>query len=70
MSVAVAAIRRLRADLGVPLAFETGVNYLASRPDEMEDGEFVAAVAERADCGILLDLHNIYTNAVNGRQSR
>ena len=34
----------------------------------MEDGAFVAAVAERANSGILLDLHNIYTNAVNGRQ--
>ena len=52
----------------MPLAFETGVNYLAPRPDEMDDGAFAAAVAEGADCGILLDLHNVYTNAVNGRQ--
>ena len=51
------------------MAFETGVNYLARRPDEMDDGAFVAAVAERADSGILLDLHNVYTNAVNGRQT-
>ena len=51
------------------MAFETGVNYLAPRPDEMDDGAFAAAVAERADCGILLDLHNVYTNAMNGRQS-
>ena len=50
-------------------AFETGVNYLARRPDEMDDGAFVAAVAERADSGILLDLHNVYTNEVNGRQT-
>jgi uncharacterized protein (UPF0276 family) len=69
VAVAVESICRLRADLGVPLAIETGVNYLAARPDEMTDGEFVATVAERADCGILLDLHNIYTNAVNGRQA-
>lgn len=32
------------------------------------DGEFVARVAEAADCGLLLDLHNAYANAVNGRQ--
>ena len=25
-------------------------------------------MAEGADCGILLDLHNVYTNAINGRQ--
>jgi uncharacterized protein len=69
VAVAVEAVGRLRADLGVPLAIETGVNYLAARPDEMNDGEFVAAVAERANSGILLDLHNIYTNALNGRQA-
>ena len=69
VAVAADSIRRLQAGLGVPLAFETGVNYLARRPDEMDDGAFVAAVAERADSGILLDLHNVYTNAVNGRQS-
>jgi len=53
----------------VPIAIETAVNYLRPRADELGDGEFVAAVAERADCGILLDLHNIYCNALNGRQS-
>ena len=68
VTVAVDSVRRLQTELGVPLAIETGVNYLASRPDEMDDGEFVAAVAERANSGILLDLHNIYTNALNGRQ--
>src|SRR5262249_4345643 len=36
--------------------------------DEVPDGEFVAAVAEQAGCGILLDLHNVWCNARNGRQ--
>jgi uncharacterized protein (UPF0276 family) len=63
------AIRTLRDALGVPLAIETGVNYLRPRDDEIGDGEFMAMVAERADCGILLDLHNIYCNGLNGRQS-
>ena len=35
----------------------------------MSDGDFVAEVAEAADCGILLDLHNVLCNARNGRQS-
>jgi uncharacterized protein (UPF0276 family) len=65
---AVAAIRDLRAALPVPIAVETGVNYLRPRPDELPDGEFVARVAEAADCGILLDLHNVYANGRNGRQ--
>lgn len=66
---AVDSIRRLRDQVGVPVAVETGVNYLTSRADEIDDGAFVAAVTEQSDCGILLDLHNVHTNAVNGRQS-
>lgn len=62
------AITALRDALGVPLAVETGVNYLRLRKGEMPDGEFVAAVVEAADCGILLDLHNVYCNERNGRQ--
>jgi len=31
----------------------------------MEEWEFVAAVAERADCHLLLDVNNIYVNARN-----
>ncbi len=63
------AVRRLRLEVALPIAVETGVNYLRSRPDELSDGGFVAAVAEAADCGILLDVHNLYTNEKNGRQS-
>ncbi len=52
----------------MPFSFETPVSYLQPRADEIPDGAFVAAVAEAADCGILLDLHNIWTNERNGRQ--
>jgi uncharacterized protein (UPF0276 family) len=31
----------------------------------MTEWEFVAAVAERSDCGILLDVNNIYVSATN-----
>lgn len=65
----VESIRSLRNAVGRPLAVETGVNYLRPRPGEIDDGAFVAAVAEQADCGVLLDLHNVFTNARNGRQS-
>lgn len=62
------SIRDLQAALPVPVAVETGVNYLRPRPDELPDGEFVARVVEGAGCGLLLDLHNIFANALNGRQ--
>ncbi len=63
------SIKSLQDVIGVPLAVETGVNYFKLRPDEMPDGEFVAAVAELSGCGILLDLHNLFANQVNGRQT-
>ncbi|MHC9291665.1 DUF692 domain-containing protein [Mycobacterium sp. LTG2003] len=52
-----------------PFLIETGVNYLRPRPGELPDGVFIAEIAERADCGILLDLHNLLTNQRNRRQS-
>jgi len=63
------AIHRFKEAVGVPVAIETGVNYLRPRSDEIPDGEFVAELVERAGCGILLDLHNIYANERNGRQT-
>lgn len=67
VAVAAANIRARAAAIGRPFAFETGVSYLPPGPDEMEDGAFFAAVAEAADCHILLDLHNLWTNERNGR---
>jgi uncharacterized protein len=66
--IAAGNIRAIKDLLPVPFAFETGVNYLTPQPGEMPDGAFFAAVAEQADCGILLDLHNLWCNERNGRQ--
>jgi uncharacterized protein (UPF0276 family) len=60
-------IIRRREAIGRPFAFETGVNYFSPRDCEMPDGEFFAAIAEAADCGILLDLTNLWVNDRNGR---
>jgi uncharacterized protein (UPF0276 family) len=65
--VAAANIDRYRQALGRPVAFETGVNYLTDEPGDLDDGTFFAHVAQAADAGILLDLHNIWCNHVNGR---
>lgn len=66
-ALAAANIRARHAAIGKPFAFETGVSYFRPRPGEMPDGAFFAAVAEDADCGILLDLHNLWANQRNGR---
>jgi len=51
-----------------PFLVETPTNYLQPVAGDLRDGEYVASVTEAADCGILLDLHNIWTNERNGRQ--
>ncbi|HEX6374252.1 MAG TPA: DUF692 family protein [Allosphingosinicella sp.] len=67
VAIAAANIRARASALGRPFAFETGVNYLRPRQDEMDDGAYFAAVAREADCHILLDLHNLWANERNGR---
>lgn len=69
VKTAVISIQDLQEALPVPIAVETGVNYLKPRSEEMEDGAFVTQVIETADCGLLLDLHNLWANQINGRQS-
>ena len=64
--VAAANVVRYRRELGRPVAFETGANYLQRADGELSDGSFFAAVAAAADCGILLDLHNLWCNELNG----
>ena len=51
-----------------PFLVETPTNYLRPVRGDLDDGAYVAAIAEQAGCGIVLDLHNIWTNQRNGRQ--
>lgn len=69
VDIAVRNIRAFAACAQRPMLIETGVNYLQPQRGEMPDGAFVAEIARRADCGILLDLHNVWTNERNGRQT-
>jgi uncharacterized protein len=68
VEVAAEHVRAYHTAAHLPFLVETGVNYLRPRPGELSDGAYIAGVAGRADCGILLDLHNLLTNERNGRQ--
>lgn len=69
VSSAARHIEMFQAEHDRPFLVETPTNYLRPTVGDLGDGEYVASVAEAADCGILLDLHNIWTNERNGRQS-
>jgi len=56
-------IKQVQDVLGCRMAVENTTWY-TNRAD-MPEGDFLAAVAERADCGILLDLNNIAVNHKN-----
>lgn len=65
--VAVQNLAAYRRTMARPVAFETGVNYLRPQAEEISDGDFFAEVANGADSGIVLDLHNLWCNERNGR---
>jgi uncharacterized protein len=62
-------IRQVQDLLGRRIAVEN-VSYYAAHPavegtPAMSEIDFVAAVLEEADCDLLLDVNNIYVNAIN-----
>ena len=58
-------IRQVQDFLGRRILIENVSSYLTYRASEMTEWEFLAAVAEQADCLILLDINNIYVSACN-----
>ena len=69
VDIAVKNIMYIQDYVGKPFAIETGVSYLKRRRYEMSDGQFIREIVNQTGCGILLDLHNVYTNHRNGRYS-
>jgi len=51
--------------LGRQLLIENVSSYLTYQHSTIPEWEFIAALADRSGCGILLDVNNIHVNAVN-----
>jgi uncharacterized protein len=68
VEAAVRNISRYQQITALPFLVENPVNYMKPQSGELSDGAFLAAVSERSDCGLLLDLHNALANERNGRQ--
>ena len=58
-------VRRVQDVLGRQLLLENVSSYVAFASSTMTEWEFLARVAEEADCGILLDVNNVYVSARN-----
>ncbi|HZU98762.1 MAG TPA: DUF692 domain-containing protein [Planctomycetota bacterium] len=48
-----------------PFGLENPSSYVEFKTSSMSEAEFLARVAEEADCGLLLDVNNVYVSSFN-----
>ena len=58
-------IDAVQSALSRPLLVENLSAYVRFAADEMNEWDFVAAVARRTGCKLLFDVNNVYVNAIN-----
>ncbi len=61
----VTRVRRVSEVLERPLVLENPSTYLEFRSSTMSEAVFFARLLEEADCGMLLDVNNVYVSSVN-----
>lgn len=55
----------VQSRLGRRILLENLSAYVQFRDSEMSEADFLAALVARCDCGLLLDVNNLYVNACN-----
>ncbi|MGE0789268.1 MAG: DUF692 domain-containing protein [Sandaracinaceae bacterium] len=60
-----ARIREAEDRLGLPVDVENVSTYVRMPGTVLSEGEFVSAVVDEADCGLLLDVNNVFVSAMN-----
>ena len=65
VEVTAAKIRQVQDYVEVPVVVENVSSYAEFHDSVMTEWEFLNEVVERADCGILLDVNNIYVSSMN-----
>lgn len=58
-------IKYIQDTLEIPIAVENLSSYAEFTSSTMTEWEFLSEVVERADCGILLDVNNVYVSSIN-----
>ncbi len=61
----VARVEAVQEHLGRRIALENVSTYLSFASSTLSEWEFLVQLAARADCGILLDVNNVYVSAAN-----
>lgn len=63
--IAAEKIKNIRDFLEVEISVENLSSYAEFKSSEMTEWEFLTEVVEIADCGILLDVNNVYVSSIN-----
>src|SRR5581483_3695507 len=58
-------VRRVQDFLQAPIALENASSYMEYEGSTMKEWEFLAELANLADCALLLDVNNVYVSAKN-----
>jgi uncharacterized protein (UPF0276 family) len=61
----VARVKKVRKKIQRPFLLENPSYYILPPGADMEETDFYNAVLEEADCGLLLDVNNVYVNSRN-----
>jgi uncharacterized protein (UPF0276 family) len=69
VDVVVRNVERVQSQIRKPLILENITATIIAPGSEMDEVEFLTAILERTDCGLLCDATNLYTNAVNHGQN-
>ena len=58
-------IDQVQDTLGRQMLLENPSSYLAFAESNMDETEFLAQIAQRTGCGLLLDVNNVFVSAIN-----
>jgi uncharacterized protein (UPF0276 family) len=58
-------VRTIQDFLERPIALENASTYLEFSVSTWDESEFIRTMAEEADCGVLLDVNNVYVSSFN-----
>ncbi len=58
-------VRVVQDRIGLPFGLENPSYYIRYAGEEMPEADFIRKIVEGADCGLLLDVNNVFVNGVN-----
>ena len=65
LDLVIPRVRIAQSRLGCPFLLENNVNYFTFPRQEMTEAQFLNQLTDETGSYLLLDLHNVYTNAIN-----